>query len=335
MQGRIDHKIDTENKLLNKIKNYPKYITEFYYYLNLKSHTTKKEYINNVLRFLNYLNEDIIGITPNQLDDINAFKIQEYISNINYYEKDGEMKEIKSSTKAIIYSSLNSFFNFLYYNKYITSNPFIESKIERPKIQENDITFLTPDEVKIIENNILKCIGKDIVKSRQEIWKYRDLLLFRIPVITGIRVTALSEININDINFKNKTITVTEKGNITKKINIDEKTKEYLVKWLINRKDILDEHETKAVFISNRKERLTVRSIENIISKYTYIIPNKHITPHKLRSTCGTNLYQAKKDVYLVSNVLGHKSTVPTKRYVKVFDEDKKDAINTLANLYE
>ena len=117
----------------------------------------------------------------------------------------------------------------------------------------------------------------------------------------------------------------------------DDKTKEYIIKWMCDRRDLLgdDLNNCNALFISNRKTRMSISSIEDVIEKYTKdTIKDKHITPHKLRSTCGTNIYQHTKDIYLVANVLGHKSTSPTKRYAKVFEEDKQNAINYVANLY-
>ena len=153
-------------------------------------------------------------------------------------------------------------------------------------------------------------------------------------MVNGLRVTALSEINIDDIDFKNKRITVTEKGNITKKVSFDNKTDMYLKIWIKQREELLGDYKERALFISNRRTRMTVRSIENVVEKYTQCIEGKHITPHKLRSTCGTNVYQQTKDIYLVSKILGHKNTSPTRRYAAVFDEDITETINNVANMY-
>ena len=335
MQGRIEHKIVVEKKIQEIIKEYPSYIKKFYYSLNSKTHMTKLRYIMNVIRFLNYYG-DGNTVKESELNNIEAFDIDSYMQSINYIEDNGVVKELSPSTKACIYSSINAFMTFLKYNKYILENPFEVTKIERPKIQENDVVFLTPEEVKKVENAILEGVGNARSKGKQKNWKYRDMLLFRIPVVNGLRVTALSEINISDINFKRNTIKVTEKGNVTKEVYIDDKTKDYIIKWMCDRKDILDGfNDCNALFISNRKERMSVSSIGDVIEKYTQaVIKDKHITPHKLRSTCGTNIYQHTKDIYLVASVLGHKSTSPTKRYAKIFDEDKQNAINAVAGLY-
>lgn len=339
MQGRIEHKIETENKIQEMISGMPDYIIQFYYYLNLKSHTTKLRYINNVIRFLNYYsNNDIYNLSLDKIKKINSFKIEQYIASINYYtvESKNEVKELSNASKAIIYSSLNAFFDYLVVNGDITVSPFSNKKIRRPKIQENDVVFLTVEEVQKVENSIIRGVGNKAAISKQQNWKFRDYLLFRIPVVNGLRVTALSEINIGDVELDKKRIRVTEKGNITKYVFIDDKTCMFIEMWMEKRKELLgNNNKEQALFISNQRKRMTVRSIEYIIEKYTKDIVPKHITPHKLRSTCGTNLYQAKKDIYLVANVLGHKTTAPTKRYTKVFEEDKQGAIHTIASLYD
>jgi site-specific recombinase XerD len=332
MEGRLENQIKTENVIKEKLKSAPDYMRRYYYHINSKTHMTKLRYYNNIERFLKHK----FGKFPSieEIKNIDAYEIQIYMSEINYYG-DENVRELKESSQCTIYSSIASFFRFLKANKYIDEDPFVTGLIERPKIQENDVVFLTPDEVKRVEAIIIKGAGNDLSKARQEDWKYRDLLLFRIPVINGLRVTALSEININDIDLEKRRIKVVEKGNISKYVNFDQKTGQYISIWLKKRSELLKGKECDALFISNRKSRMTVRSIEFIIAKYTKeCIPNKHITPHKLRSTCGTNTYQATKDIYLVSKVLGHKNTMPTKRYAAVFNEDIVNAVNSVADMY-
>ena len=333
MRGRLENKIKTESHIQDMITNMPEYIQRFYYSMNNKSHTTKLRYVTNVIRFLNHIFNNEIP-TIEKLKTIDSYAIQIYMSEIGLFEVNGDYHELKESSQCVIYSSLCMFFEFLNRERYIDSNPFSDGRIERPKIKDNPVTFLTPNEVITVENQILNGTGNARSIGKQKNWKYRDLLLFRIPVVNGLRVTALSEINIDDIDFKNKRITVTEKGNITKKVSFDNKTDMYLKIWIKQREELLGDYKERALFISNRRTRMTVRSIENVVEKYTQCIEGKHITPHKLRSTCGTNVYQQTKDIYLVSKILGHKNTSPTRRYAAVFDEDITETINNVANMY-
>jgi site-specific recombinase XerD len=211
----------------------------------------------------------------------------------------------------------------------INNNPF-EDGIERPKPKENDITFLEPDEWAIVKSNIMNGVGSDRAKAKQKNWMYRDLLLFQIPIITGVRITALTEICFDDINFDKHTIDVIDKSR-EKTLYLDDETFGLLLVWIENRKSLMQGFEDHGyLFISNQRKKMTTMSAERIVDKYTYNI-NKHITPHKLRSTCGTNMYRATRDIYLVADVLGHSSTATTKKYTKVGIQDRKDASQLIA----
>lgn len=335
MRGRLEHKMRTEAFILDKISEMPEYIKKFYYSLNQKSHTTKIVYINNVIRFLQHVyGEKFPDIEL--LKGIESYDVQKYMSEIEYFDKDGDIHMLKEASQATIYSSLSAFFMFLNRAYRMGNNPFADKMIQRPTIPEKPVVYLSVDEVREVENQILNGVGNARSIGKQKNWKYRDLLLFRIPCVNGLRVNALCEINIDDIDFYNNKILVTEKRNITKTVDFDAKTANYLRIWLKDRETLLGEaaKTEKALFISNRKTRMTVRSIENVVEKYTECIEGKHITPHKLRSTFGTNLYQKEKDIYLVSKALGHKNTSPTRRYAAVFNTDITKAVNGMADLY-
>ena len=325
MRGRTEDKYTTEKRIQEKIKTLPNYMSKYYYSLNEKTHMTKMRYINNVIRYLTYLNPSC-NVPISTLDSIESFDIQKYIMDIQFLD-DG--KELQASGKSLIYSSLNSFFSFLKKQRLINNNPFSEG-IERPKTKENDIIFLEPDEWAIVKNNIMTGVGSERSKAKQKKWMYRDLLLFQIPIITGVRITALTEISFDDIDFKNHTIHVIDKAR-EKTLFLDDGTFGLLLVWIENRKELMKEYEdTGYIFISNQRKKLTVTSAERIVEKYTYNI-NKHITPHKLRSTCGTNMYRATRDIYLVAEVLGHTSTATTKKYTKVGSQDRRDASKLIA----
>jgi len=334
MQGRLENKIRVENLIQQKLAQMPDYMGKFYLSMRSREHTTKNRYITNVSRFLLHYGNGAYP-TENILKKITSFDIQSYMTDIQYYyDKNGNIKEMKETTQCIIYASLASFFTFLARANFIDKNPFDNDMIERPRTKENEVVFLTPDEVRTVEHTIMNGAGNELSVAKQKNWKYRDVLLFRIPIVNGLRVTALSEINVEDIDLDNRKIRVVEKGGIEKTVDFDFKTGQYIGMWLSERKRLLKGADCNALFISNRRTRMTTTSIENVIDKYTKCIEGKHITPHKLRSTCGTNVYQETKDIYLVSKVLGHKNTMPTRRYAAVFSSDITNAVNSVASLY-
>ncbi len=336
MQGRTENKTRIEDQIKDKIKEMPDYMERYYEYLDQKSHTTKLNYIRKLLRFLDYLASKNISIDIQNLADIDACVIEQYIEDISFSEANTKTKGLSNTSKANIYSALNSFFVFLCENNFIDSNPFNDKRLTRPKAEKKPVIYLTSEEVKEIQERILNGWGSDQAKLKQREWRYRDYLLFRIPVVTGIRVEALTEINVSDVDLVRKTIRVTERGNITKDIYVDEITRDYILKWIMQRADLIGygNYDCQALFISNRFKRMDVRSVEILITKYADGINGKHITPNQLRNTCGVNLYQLEKDICLVADVLGHSSTEHTRKYAEVFEADKKDAVNSLAKLY-
>lgn len=329
MKGRTEDKYLAEKKLQEKIKLLPKttqkYIEKYYYSLNEKSHTTKTRYINNVLRYLKYINASG-DVSLSTLNQIESFDIQKYIMDIQFLNS-GE--ELQSDGKALIYSSLNSFFTFLKRQKLVNANPF-DDGIQRPKTKENEITFLEPEEWAVVKKNIMQGVGSSRAKAKQQAWMYRDLLLFQIPIITGVRITALTEISFEDIDFDNHLIRVIDKAK-EKILYLDDETFGILLIWIENRKQIMKGYkENGYLFISNQRKKMSIMTAERIVEKYTYNI-GKKITPHKLRSTCGTNMYRATRDIYLVADVLGHTSTATTKKYTKVGINDRVDASKLIA----
>lgn len=80
-----------------------------------------------------------------------------------------------------------------------------------------------------------------------------------------------------------------------------------------------------ALFLSTRRRRMGVQSVENMVKKYAReVTPNKKITPHKLRSTYGTALYKETGDIYLVADVLGHKDVNTTKKHYAAIDDNRR-----------
>ena len=186
----------------------------------------------------------------------------------------------------------------------------------------------------ILKQNILEK-GADERRKVYSIFADRDIAMVHLVLCTGLRAGALREINIEDLDFDNRRIRVIEKENFIKDIYIDDETIKVLQKWLKTREEYLNkrEKESDALFISNVCKRISPRTFGNIIKEYSYNI-NKNITPHKLRSTFAMNVYDTTKDIYITSNLLGHKNVETTKRYTTVTEKRKQEAIDKLAKMY-
>lgn len=335
MSGRLEKDLIIENKIKEIIKNQPSVIIGYSQSFSRKTSNTKKVYICHVINFCNYLKKEF-NINIDNFNDIkllNYSHIISYINYIKYHSPDGTYINKKDCSCATELYAIKYFCKYLKLCKYIDYNPCDEVEIPRDK-RIHKITSLNSEEIQTIKNNIQNGVGSKRAKSTQEKWKNRDLCIISLGITTGLRVSAIANIDIKDINFDECTITTIEKGKNEKTTFLSIKMMDILNEWMIDREKILNEHNIKcdALFISSEKHRISVSTIRDIIKKYTYNI-DKKITPHKLRSTAATNLYEKTGDIYLVADVLGHSNIQNTRRYAKMSNEKRKFAADKLSDL--
>lgn len=302
MNGRTEHKIKTEQKTLNKIKNCKHELSGFYNYMSSKyEHKTKELYINYIIKFLNDVNKDIADIT---IEDLNS-----YLTNLSYKNIESKgLTETSGTYRATVHSAIKLYFSYLLSVNTINEN--IMEYVPRPKRKRDNMierTCLEPKEIQIMINNI----KEDHINEHQ---KNRDLLILMIFLYTGIRCTALTEINMEDINKENLTLTIIDKRNKKRKFIIDDEVIKLYNKVCYYNK--MRKWKTKALFVSNRGNRISSSEIGKLIEKYTKNI--KKTTPHKLRRTFGTNMYKETGDIYAVQAALGHEDIRTTQIYVNV-----------------
>ena len=334
MDGRIEHERKKKLLIENKLSEYPNYLTGFYYSMYEKTYNTKYSYVCSVIRFLNFLKNKNLNIdNGNIFINLKKSTIEEYLLSIDHKKINDKVVEISKSHQARELFAIKNFFEYLVDEEIIDNNPC--NKIEIPKEKkETNIIALTPDEVAVIKKNICSGVGNKKAVSKQRKWKERDYAIIQFGLHTGCRVSAISEINIEDINFEKQLVKVTEKGRVERSILLDQSTIDAIKSWLPLREKLLNGYpKTNALFISNRRKRIEPVAINKIIKKYSYNI-DKKITPHKMRSTYATNLYNITGDIYIVSNKLGHKSVNTTKRYARPSEEKDKMVTALMNNLY-
>ena len=270
------------------------------------------------------------------LSSITSFDIEEYLDYIKLYEKDG--KKYTNNERAIKrkLSALRSMYNYYHKNKIINENPVLQ--VNMPKLHEKTIVRLEADEVA----NLLDTIesGNGLTKRQMEKHqnlKTRDLAILTLLLGTGIRISECVGLDINDVDFNKSRIKVLRKGGNESYVYFGDEVAEALDEYLIERKSKtpIEGHEN-ALFLSSRNCRISVRMIEIMVKKYASIVtPMKKITPHKMRSTYGTNLYQETGDIYLVADVLGHNDVNTTKKHYAAIDMNQKYRARNIVKLRE
>jgi site-specific recombinase XerD len=324
MNGRLEKELKAEVKMKNRLRGLPLIFTEFYNAMaaDEKSYTTMQNYINHNVDFMNFVTNG----RPN-----NTFYKNIKTTNINQYMISVRRKNVNSTVIrtgddicAARWTSLNTFFKFLKDFEYIYENPM--DKTNRPKIRtEHKVTYLTKEEIE----TVLKEIRLNSTDSKRS----RDLCIVSLALSTGLRVSAITQININDVDLENHTINVIEKGNKIRTINFGENLALLIEQCIRDRSIYYPGADTSALFLSQWKRRMTTQAVRDLVAKYTNNIQGKHITPHKLRASAATNLAASGVSIQAIAKVLGHENIQTTRRYVEVLDSEANKATNILDNL--
>ena len=328
--------IEYTKKLREFLAELPTYVTS--YFRGIEQRTlvrSRLAYANDIKVFFEwiarvnpmYKDKPLKSIPASALSGMTAFDIEEYMEYLKIRD-DAEIETVNSEvTIKRKMSALRGLYNYLYKNQIIENNAAIQ--VEMPKLHDKAIVRLDPNEVAdfldVVEYGPNSM--SDRKKKFHELNKVRDLAIITLLLGTGMRVTELVGIDIKDVDFDNGRVKVTRKGGYEAYIYFGEEVTEALEKYMDEReeiKDIKEGHED-ALFLSSRKSRITVRSIEILVKEYSsYVTTLKKITPHKLRSTYGTSLYKETGDIYLVADVLGHKDVNTTKKHYAAIDEERK-----------
>lgn len=304
------------------------------------SSRTRLAYAYDLRLFFEFLHEtnsvcakkEIIDFKIDLLDSLTRQDIQEYLEYVSLYQKDGKDITNKERGKSRKLASLRSFYNYYFENEMIEKNP--AALVPLPKKHEKEIIRLEPNEVAILLDQVesgTKLTEKELAYHKKT--KLRDIALLTLLLGTGIRVSECVGIDIKDINFDVNGLKIRRKGGYEAVIYFGDEVEIALLDYLEERENIIPEtgHEN-ALFLSLQNKRIAVRSVENLVKKYSSRVTSlKTITPHKLRSTYGTSLYKETGDIYLVADVLGHKDVNTTrKHYAALEDERRRKAANAV-----
>ena len=275
---------------------------------------------------------DISEIPMEYLDMLNRQDIEEYLEYVSLYQKDGKSIINEERGKSRKLASLRSFYNYFFENEKIEKNP--AALVPLPKQHEKEIIRLEPNEVAILLDQVED--GTKLTKKELEYHKktkLRDVALITLLLGTGIRVSECVGLDIQDVDFDVYGIRILRKGGKEAIIYFGEEVGTALLDYLEQREHMLPaEGHENALFLSLQNRRMAVRSVENLVKKYASRVTTlKKITPHKLRSTYGTALYQETGDIYLVADVLGHSDVNTTrKHYAAQEDERRRRAANAV-----
>lgn len=343
---QTQHSIRVNERLKDLQRQLPVSCTDYFRSISqTTSPLTRLAYAYDLRLFFQYLNlenmyfanNSIVGITGKDLTMITARDVAGFQEYLQQYVKTNINQDTDSDSSPVLIqnfelgimrklSCIRSYFEYLFRNEIIPAN--VATKITLPKRHEKPILYLEPDEVQKLMDTVKSGEGlSDRQQKYLSITKQRDVAILMLFLGTGIRVSELIGIDMDDLDLSDNAFVVTRKGGNQVILYYPDTVKSVLEEYLLARKEIapLPGHEF-ALFLSLQRRRMTARAVENMVKKYAQIATplKKRISPHKLRSTFGTTLYQETGDIYLVSDALGHSDVNTTKRHYAALKDSKR-----------
>ena len=339
---------DVENtlRLRDVLKTLPPFCRDFFRAIEPRTTTkTRISYAYDIRIFFQFLLEQnpafkdwsIDAFTVDVLDQLTAVDLEEYEEYLKVYQAGDKTETNGERGLKRKMSSLRSFYAYYFKREMIHTNPTV--LVDVPKIHQKSIIRLEADEVALLLDYIEH--GGDDLTGQKKVYyektKDRDLALVTLLLGTGVRVSECVGLDIEDVDFKNNGIKVTRKGGNEMVVYFGPEVEKALKNYLEVRKNIIPvEGHEHALFYSTQRKRIGVQAVENLVKKYArQVTSTKKITPHKLRSTYGTALYQETGDIYLVADVLGHKDVNTTKKHYAALDDSRRRQAATAVKLRE
>ena len=314
------------------------------------STTTRISYAYDLRIFFRFLIEEnplfkdyqTTEFTYRDLNLLQAFDIEEYKEYLKLYTKEEEKGEVDVTNGALglkrKMSALRSLFAYLYRYELIEKNPAV--LVDMPKLHDKAIIRLDADETARLLDFIEH--GGDDLTGQKKVYyernKERDLAIVTLLLGTGIRVSECVGLDITDVDFNNNGIRVIRKGGSEMIVYFGDEVEKALKDYIEGSRKLVNPQEghEQALFYSTQRRRIGVGAVENLVKKYSrQVTPLKKITPHKLRSTYGTTLYQETGDIYLVADVLGHKDVNTTRKHYAAQDETRRRSAANKVRLRE
>ena len=307
------------------------------YFLGIETRTscqTRVKYAYDLRIFFDFLckrkyrNLDVLDLTLMELQAVTHNDIEFFLSYLSHYRFNGKALSCDERAKARKLSAVRALF------KYFFNRGLIEvdnsAKVSTPKLHDKEIIRLDANEaselISITETG--SGLSPHAVGYHNKT-KIRDTAIITLFLGTGIRISELVGLDNDSFNFADNSFLVTRKGGNQAILYFSDEVKYALQEYIAEKSNNpkIPKGET-AFFLSMQYKRINVRSVEILVKKYSKIVsPLKKITPHKLRSTYGTRLYNETRDIYIVADVLGHRDVNTTKKHYAAITEDNRRSV--------
>jgi len=283
---------------------FPEWLERFSSYLRMRNYSprTIKKYEQTIQRFARYawvrqqtgrdpFSEEELDSAPLDADvNVSSALVTDFFSYIT------ERRDYKPKTLHRMISTLSSFYRYLYTQGVVVANPLLG--VERPRIKNQELKYLKHSQV---------------IRLLRSIEDRRNRLIVRLIYATGVRVSELCAINVEDIDFEEQTIRVKGKGDKIRTVFVDEETLDEIDEFIGNKIE-------GPLFIGQQGNHISPRTVQHIFKENA---PDG-ITPHKIRHSYASELYRRSKNLRVVQENLGHSSIKTTEIYLHTDLEERK-----------
>ncbi len=329
------------DKIAELLEELPPFCAD--YFLGIETRTssqTRLKYAYDLRIFFDFLCQrkfkkfEVTDLTLEHLNVITHQDIEFFLSYLSHYRFHGKSLSCDERAKARKLSAVRAMFKYFFNKDLIKQDN--SAKVPTPKLHDKEIIRLEKDEVADLINITESGTGL----SRHAIGyhnktKIRDAAIITLFLGTGIRISELVGLDNDSFDFDENSFLVTRKGGNQAILYFSDEVKYALQEYMAEKSnDPKIPAGENAFFLSMQYKRINVRSVEILVKKYSRIAsPLKKITPHKLRSTYGTRLYNETGDIYIVADVLGHRDVNTTKKHYAAITEDNRRKVANAVKL--
>ena len=337
----IKRNIQDIDKVSELLEELPSFCED--YFLGVESRTscqTRLKYAYDLRIFFDFLckkkyrNLEVLDLTLAHLEAVSHNDIELFLSYLSHYRYKDKYLSCNERAKARKLSAVRAMF------KYFFNKGLIEvdnsAKVPTPKLHDKEIIRLNANEaselIHIAESG--NGLSKHAVGYHNKT-HVRDTAIITLFLGTGIRISELVGLDNDSFDFSENSFLVTRKGGNQAILYFSDEVKYALQEYIAEKKnDPKIPQNENAFFLSMQYKRINVRSVEVLVKKYSKMVsPLKKITPHKLRSTYGTRLYNETGDIYIVADVLGHRDINTTKKHYAAITQDNRKKVANIIKL--
>ena len=274
-------------------------------------------------------------------EKLTSADMEEYIDYLSDYEDNGIRQANGNAAIKAKLAAVKAFLRFLYEEGYISHNP--AESVKSPKVDPKEHRDISENDMEELFSAILNEKLFSGNKKQMEIHHRtmnRDYAIITLLYETGIRISELTELEIEDVDFGKCSLYIKGQNRSSRYVPLNGKALEALKKYLGKENSIVKEGtrasfgetEDKALFLSRKRRKMAPNSVEVMLHKYAAVVFGEkvQITPTGLRSACGRELYQKTGDINLVAETLGHSSKEVAYRFYGqgIYQKDSENAID-------